>query len=372
MKRMSDGPLRHVRVLEMAGLGPTPFCGMSLADLGADVVRVDPPGGQLGFVPPELELMNRGKRSIMADLKDPADVDTVLALAEHADIMIEGFRPGVAERLGIGPAECLKRRPLLVYGRMTGSGQTGPLAKTAGHDIDYIALAGALHAIGPADGPPSIPPGLIGDFAGGAYLTLGLLAALHHAQVAGEGQVVDAAMVDSAAHMMTMFYGLFAGGAWRDQRGTNLVDGGSPFYRCYATADGEYMAVGAVEPQFFAELTLRLGLDTDLDHFDRENWPTLTEQIAAAFATRTRAHWIELFDGTDACVAPVLSMSEASKHPHLTERKTFIENDGVAQPAPAPRFSRTPTSVQRRPCLPGQHTDEILDDWLKGVSTPTS
>ncbi|MFI0423681.1 CaiB/BaiF CoA transferase family protein [Spongiactinospora sp. 9N601] len=360
------GPLGGMRVLEIAGLGPGPFCGMLLADLGADVVRVDRPGGGFGFVPAGLDLLNRGKRSIVADLGEPAGVELTLALAERADVMFEGFRPGVAERLGIGPDVCLRRRPGLVYGRMTGWGQRGPLARTAGHDIDYIALAGPLHAIGPAGGPPQIPLGLVGDFAGGVYLAVGLLAALREAQASGRGQVVDAAIVDSAAHLMTMFHSLLAAGVWRDERGANLGDGAAPFYGVHLTADGEYMAVGALEPAFFREFAARLGLgDADhLNHLDPATWPELRTRISAAFASRTRDEWVEVFAGSDACVAPVLGMREAARHPHLVERETFIDVEGVTQPAPAPRFSRTPGSVRRGPSLPGRDAEEIVRDWL--------
>lgn len=362
------GPLDGVRVLEIAGLGPGPFCGMLLADLGADVVRVDRPTGQLRMVPAELDLLNRGKRSIVADLTEPSGVDTTLALAENADIMFEGFRPGVAERLGIGPEICLKRRPQLVYGRMTGWGQDGPLAHTAGHDIDYIALSGPLHAIGSAGGPPQIPLGLVGDFAGGVYLAVGLLAALRDAQANGRGQVVDAAIVDSAAHLMTMFYSLLAGDRWRDERGVNMGDGGAPFYAVHATSDGKHMAVGAIERVFFKEFTTLLGLVVDVDHLDPITWPELHELVSAAFASRTQQEWIAVFDGSDACVTPVLSMRDAPRHPHLAARGTFVESGSVVQPAPAPRFSRTPTTLRGGPCMPGEHGEEILKDWLGGRS----
>jgi alpha-methylacyl-CoA racemase len=272
----------------------------------------------------------------------------------------------VAERLGVGPDDCLRRAPRLVYGRMTGWGQDGPYAGTAGHDITYIATAGVLHAIGDAGGPPQVPLNLLGDFAGALYLTTGLLAALHEAKASGRGQVVDAAMVDSSAHLMTAFHGLGAAGVWRDERGVNLLDGGAPFYGVYATSDGGWMAVGALEPQFYDELTARLGIPTDeADRTDPSTWLALRRRIADAFATRTRADWTEVFAGSDACVAPVLTMSEATRDEHLTARGTFTERHGVVQPAPAPRFSRTPAELSRRPPAPGEHTDEVLSDWVR-------
>jgi alpha-methylacyl-CoA racemase len=339
---------------------------MLLADLGADVVRVDRPGGQaLQVVPPERDLLRRGKRSVGLDLKDPGDVDTLLGLVEHADLLVEGFRPGVAERLGVGPEECLRRQPRLVYGRMTGWGQDGPYAGTAGHDITYVATAGALHAIGPAGGPPQVPLNLVGDFAGALYLTTGLLAALHESRVSGRGQVVDAAMVDSTAHLMTVFHGLLAAGAWRDEPGVNLLDGGAPFYGVYRTADGGWMAVGALEPQFYGQLLDRLGIPAgEGDRSDPARWPELRARLAAAFATRTRAEWTEAFAGSDACVAPVLSMTEAQHDEHLAQRGTFTEHGGVVQPAPAPRFSRTRAELGRRPPAAGEHTEDVLADWL--------
>lgn len=361
---MNNGPLCGVRVLEIAGLGPGPFSGMILADLGADVVRVDRPSGQSRLVPAHLDLMTRGKRSILADLKQPEDVEMTLALAERADIMVECFRPGVAERLGIGPEPCMRRRPELVYGRATGWGQEGPLAHTAGHDIDYIALTGALHAIGPSGGAPQIPLALAGDCAGGLYLTVGLLAALHEARISGRGQVVDGAIVDGTAHLMTVFYNMLGAGVWKDERGVNLFDGGAPFYGVYATSDSKYMAVGAVEPKFFTEFMSILGVDGIDDHFDPASWPSISMCVREAFLTRTQEEWTKEFDGSDACVMPVLSMSEAPDHPHMKSRGTFVDRDGITQPAPAPRFSRTPATLRRSPCVPGEHTDEILSDWL--------
>ena len=364
---MTTGPLSGLKVLEIAGIGPGPFCGMLLADLGADVVRVDRPGGGgMTLVPRAEDLLNRGKRSIAVDLAQSGGAETVLSLVEQADILFEGFRPGVAERLGIGPEPCLARRPQLVYGRMTGWGQDGPLASTAGHDITYIATTGALHAIGQAGGPPQIPLNLLGDFAGGSmYLMVGMLAALDEARRSGRGQVVDAAIVDGTAHLMTMIYNVYAAGVWSDERGTNVGDGGTPFYGVYPTSDNRYMAVGALEPQFYAEFLRRLELSlAPSAQFDRSAWPQLRALIGDAFATRSQQEWVTIFANSDACVAPVLGLADAPAHPHLAARGTFFVSDGVTQPAPAPRFSRTPAMVDGPPCVPGQHTDEVLADWL--------
>lgn len=361
---MNAGPLAGVRVVEIAGIGPGPFCGMLLADLGADVVRVDRPGGRMTLVPWERDILNRGKRSIAVDLKRPEGAETVLSLAAHADILFEGFRPGVAERLGVGPDACWERRPPLVYGRMTGWGQEGPLAHRAGHDIAYIAPTGVLHAIGQSGGPPQVPLNLIGDFGGGSlYLAVGLLAALHEARITGQGQVVDAAIVDGASSLMTMLYGYFANGAWADDRGTNILDGGAPFYGVYLTADGKYMAVGALEAEFFTEFVKLLGLESDIEQFDRTSWPGMRQAIANAFASRTQAEWTAVFENTDACVAPVLGLADAPKHEHLSARNTFVDYAGITQPAPAPRFSRTQATISRPPCTPGQHTEEVLAEW---------
>ncbi|MFI5839239.1 CaiB/BaiF CoA transferase family protein [Catenuloplanes sp. NPDC051500] len=351
-----SGPLEGLRVVELAGIGPAPFAAMLLADLGADVVRVDRPGpGSPLSGDPAHDLLNRGKRSVLADLKTPAGVDRVLALATRADVLIEGWRPGVAERLGVGPDEALARNPRLVYGRMTGWGQDGPLATTAGHDIGYLALSGALHPIGRAGGPPQVPVNLLGDFAGGSlYLVIGVLSALR----SGHGQVVDAAIVDGAAHLTTMLSGLLASGVWRDERGVNLLDTGAPFYDVYETADGRHMSVGALEPKFFAEFARLLGLE-GVSQSDGD----LRDRVAAAFSGRTREEWSKVFAGSDACVAPVLSLAEAPHDAHLAARGTFTERDGVVQPAPAPRFSRTPASLGRPPALPGRHTDEVLAEW---------
>jgi alpha-methylacyl-CoA racemase len=358
------GPLSGVKVVELAGIGPAPFACMLLAELGAEVLRIDRPGGGLAMGPPELELLNRGRRSVALNLKDPAAVRAVLELVAGADVLIEGFRPGVAERLGLGPEECRAVNPKLVYARMTGWGQDGPLAQSAGHDIGYLGLSGALHAIGRAGGPPQVPVNLLGDFAGGSlYLVVGVLAALVEARGSGQGQVVDAAIVDGAAHLTTALLGALAGGNWKQERGTNLLDTGAPFYDVYETSDGEYLAVGALEPQFYDELIRLLGI-TAPDRYDLANWPELRKTLAEAFALRTQAEWIAAFDGTDACVAPVLPL--AGEHPHLVARGTFVDRDGVRQPAPAPRFSRTPSTLGMPPARPGEHTREALTDW--GVS----
>ena len=357
----SMGPLEGVKVVELAGIGPAPFACMMLAELGAEVLRVDRPGGSVSLGPPELDLLNRGRRSVALDLKKPDAVDVVRRLVAQADVLVEGFRPGVAERLGLGPADCQAINPRLVYGRMTGWGQDGPLAQTAGHDIDYLALSGALHLIGRAGGPPQVPANLLGDFAGGSlYLVIGVLAALNEAQRSGRGQVVDAAIVDGSAHLTTMLLGALAAGAWQQERGTNLLDTGAPFYDVYETADGKYVAVGALEPQFYAELIDKLALDAP-DRNDPAQWPELRKVLSETFTQRTQAEWTELFDGSDACVTPVLPL--AADHPHLVARGTFVDHHGVRQAAPAPRFDRTPTSLDRPPARPGEHTREALADW---------
>ncbi|TCN35883.1 alpha-methylacyl-CoA racemase [Kribbella orskensis] len=355
------GPLDGVRVVELAGIGPAPFACMLLAELGAEVLRIERPGGGLAMGPPELELVNRGRRNVAMDLKNPAAIDAVLQLVAGADVLVEGFRPGVAERLGLGPEACHEVNPKLVYGRMTGWGQDGPLAQTAGHDIDYLALSGALHLIGRAGGPPQVPANLLGDFAGGSlYLVVGVLAALVEARGSGQGQVVDAAIVDGAAHLTTMLLGAQAGGSWKQERGTNLLDTGAPFYDVYETADSQYMAVGALEPQFYDELIRLLGI-TVPDRYDLASWPELRKVLTETFAQRTRAEWTEVFDGSDACVSPVLPL--AGEHPHLAARGTFVEKDGVRQAAPTPRFSRTPSQLTEPPARPGQHTRAALTDW---------
>ncbi|MEU7026172.1 CaiB/BaiF CoA-transferase family protein [Streptomyces sp. NPDC046275] len=372
--RSRSGPLSGVRVVELAGIGPGPFAAMLLADLGADVVRVDRPGGPGLGIDPAHDLTNRNKRSVLVDLKAEDGPATVLDLVERADVLIEGYRPGVAERLGVGPEACLARNPRLVYGRMTGWGQDGPLAPTAGHDIGYLALTGTLGMIGPdPDGPPSIPANLVGDYAGGSlYLVVGVLAALRHATEHGEGQVVDAAIVDGAAHLATMIHGMLAAGGWQDRRGVNLLDGGCPFYGTYETSDGGYMAVGALEQQFYEEFTRLLGIEELAPaRRDLARWDELRAAVASRFRTRTREEWTAVFEGTDACVAPVLSLREAPAHPHLAARGTFVEHGGLVQPAPAPRFSATPGAVRTGPARPGADTDEVARDWaVPALHTP--
>ncbi|MEU3528404.1 CaiB/BaiF CoA-transferase family protein [Streptomyces sp. NPDC038707] len=364
------GPLSGVRVVELAGIGPGPFAAMLLADLGADVVRVDRPGGPGLGLDPARDLTNRNKRSVVVDLKAPDGPARVLDLAERADILVEGYRPGVAERLGVGPGDCHARNPRLVYGRMTGWGQDGPLAHRAGHDIAYIALTGTLGMIGRPDEPPAVPANLLGDYAGGAlYLVVGVLAALHHARATGTGQVVDAAIVDGTAHLSTMIHAMLGAGGWQDRRAANLLDGGCPYYGTYETADGKHMAVGALEEKFYDEFLRLLGL-TGLAaaRTDWTRWGELRERIAAAFRTRTRAEWTAVFEDSDACVAPVLGLREAPHHPHLAARATFTEHDGVTQPAPAPRFSATPTALRTGPARPGADTAAVARDW--GIPAP--
>ncbi|MFI1375220.1 CaiB/BaiF CoA transferase family protein [Streptomyces longwoodensis] len=359
------GPLTGVRVVELAGIGPGPFAAMLLADLGADVVRVDRPGGPGLALDPAHDVTNRNKRSVVVDLKAPDGPARVLDLAERADVLIEGYRPGVAERLGVGPGHCHARNPRLVYGRMTGWGQDGPLAPRAGHDVAYIALTGTLGLIGDPDRPPAVPANLLGDFAGGSlYLVVGVLAALHHARVHGTGQVVDAAIVDGTAHLSALLHGMLAAGAWQDRRRANLLDGGCPYYGTYETADGRHLAVGALEPQFYAEFLRVLGLDGFADaHGDPARWEELRAAVAERFRSRTRDEWTARFEGTDACVAPVLTLREAPHHPHLAARGTFTDHDGLTQPAPAPRFSATPTTVRTGPARPGADTEAVARDW---------
>jgi len=363
-----SGPLDGLRIIELAGLGPAPFAGMMLADAGADIVRID--RFERATYPPHSEahvdLMNRGRRSVAVDLKNPGGVGLVLRLVEVADGLMEGFRPGVAERLGLGPDVCLARNPRLVFGRMTGWGQDGPLAQAAGHDIDYIALSGALEPIGRAGQAPLPPLNLVGDFGGGGMLlAFGMVAAILSARQTGAGQVVDAAMVDGAASLMTMTTTLRAAGMWDGPRGTNLLDTGAHFYEVYETSDGGFIGVGAIEPQFYAELIRLLGLEgEDLPpQMDRDAWPGMKERFARIFAGRTRADWEAVFDGTDACATPVLSPAEAPDHPHNRFRQTFTEVAGVVQPAPAPRFLGTPGAIRRPPPNPGQHAEEALGDW---------
>jgi alpha-methylacyl-CoA racemase len=359
------GPLHGLRIIELASIGPGPMCAMLLADLGADVVRIDriEPSGLGVAMEPRFNVNGRNRRSVALDLKSPAGRDAALRLVAGADMLIEGFRPGVAERLGLGPADCHARNPALIYGRMTGFGQTGPLAGAAGHDLNYIALTGALDAIGPAGGKPVPPLKLVGDYGGGAlYLALGLLAALHERQSSGRGQVVDAAMVDGAASLASIFYGLTASGAWNRPRGENLLDGGAPFYAPYETADSRFISIAALEPKFFAEMAQRIGLDERFAkrQHDRKLWPPMRDEIARLIKAKTRDEWCTLLEGTDACFAPVLSIAEAPHHAHAQSRGGFISIDGVVQPAPAPRFDRSTTGMPRPAPQVGQHTEEVL------------
>jgi alpha-methylacyl-CoA racemase len=363
----SQGPLAGVRVIELAGLGPGPFCAMMLADSGATVLRVDRPGAGGVFAEsarPGRDFLNRGRQSVVLDLKHPRAVDALLRLVDVADVLLEGFRPGVTERMGAGPEVCLRRNPRLVYARMTGWGQQGPLAAAAGHDIGYIARTGALHAVGPAGGPPVFPANLLGDFGGGGMvMAYGICAALVERATSGRGQVVDAAIVDGVASLLAMPLMLMAQGLWRDQRGVNLLDGGVPWYDVYETADGQWMAVGALEPRFYAALLSGLGLAGAPDRADPRNWPALRALLAARFKERTRDEWAATFAGTDACVEPVLSLTEAAADEHLTARQTYVTTGGFIQPAPAPRFSRTPGELPGPAPVPGQHTIEALTAW---------
>ena len=368
---MSTGVLEGLRVVELAGFGPAPFCAMLLADMGADVVRIERANAPERGIPTEarFEVMNRGRRSVALDLKSAGGVESLLQLADRADVLIEGYRPGVTERLGAGPEACLARNPRLVYGRVTGYGQDGPLAQAAGHDINFIALAGVLGAIGSAGGPPLPPLNLVADYGGGGMLlAVGVLAATLEARRSGRGQVVDAAMLDGSALLMAGTFGLKAAGLWRDERGTNVLDGGAPWYGVYETADGGHLALGAVEPRFYAQLLERLGFGADElpARGDRAAWPALRDAFARRIAERTRAEWELAFAGADACVTPVLSSSEAARHPHVAERGTLVDIEGVMQPAPAPRFSRTPSMVRRTPPEPGAHTQEVLREWGTG------
>ena len=359
------GPLKGLRVIELAGIGPGPFCAMLLADMGADVVRIDRTEASGLGVPMDkrYDINGRNRRSVALDLKSPAGLSAVKRLVAGADILIEGFRPGVAERLGLGPADCHALNPRLVYGRMTGFGQDGPLAQAAGHDLNYIALSGALHAIGAAGGAPTPPLNLVADYGGGAlYLAFGLMAALFERQTSGRGQVVDAAMVDGAASLMSIFYGLQAGGLWGEPRGANLLDGGAPFYATYETADGRYVSLAPLEPKFFAELARRIGLEERfvLRQYDRRLWPAMREAIAGVMRTKSRDEWSALLEGSDACFAPVLSIDEAPRHAHAAARHAFVEIDGVAQPAPAPRFDRSVPATPRAAPEIGAHTQAVL------------
>jgi len=359
---MRQGPLSGLKVVEFAGIGPGPFCGMLLSDLGADVVRVDRKGQGRGA---PSDVTSRGRRSVALDLKTPEAVEACLKLMASADAIIEGFRPGVMERLGLGPDVALKRNPKLVYGRMTGWGQTGPLAHSAGHDMNYIAITGALHAIGTDDKP--VPPlNLVGDFGGGAlYLAFGVLAGVIQARATGQGQVVDCAMSDGAASLMAMFYGMKGAGIWKEQRRSNLLDGGAHFYDTYQCSDGKWVSIGSIEPQFYALLLEKTGINDPefARQHDRTAWPDLRQKLAHVIAQKTRDEWTAIMGGTDVCFAPVLDLDEAPRHPHNAARQTFVEVAGVMQPAPAPRFSATPGAIQGPPPAIGAHDQEALSDW---------
>ncbi len=363
------GPLVGVKILEIAGIGPGPFAAMMLADMGAEVVRIDRAASVRGSNPKRTpqDILNRGRRSIGVDLKHPDGVATVLRMVDGADALLEGFRPGVMERLGLGPERCLARNPRLIYGRMTGFGQEGPLAQAAGHDINYISIAGALEAIGRQGEAPMPPLNLVGDFGGGGMLlAFGVACALVERSASGKGQVVDAAMIDGAALLMTMLRGMQDSGAWRDERGTNMLDTGAHFYNVYETSDGKYVSVGSIEPQFYAELLRLTGLEDDEEfspQMDRSAWPVLKGRLEALFRSRTRNQWCEIMEGADVCFAPVLSMREAPTHPHNQARGTFVEFEGQMQPAPGPRLSRTPGAIAGPSAFPGQHTDEVLANW---------
>jgi len=369
------GPLQGIKIIEVAGIGPGPFAAMMLADMGADVIRVDRASGAMGGDPanPPADVLARGRRSVAVDLKSPEGVEVLLDLVEHADVLLEGFRPGVAERLGFGPDVCAERNPKLVFGRMTGWGQEGPYAPTAGHDINYIALAGVLAHLGREGEKPTPPINLVGDFGGGGMLlAFGVVCALLESQRSGVGQVVDAAMVDGAAVLMTMMWAFTAMGIWSEERGTNLLDTGAHFYDTYECSDGKFVSIGSIESQFYSQLVELSGLTEDyasrgeeLPHqHDSARWGELKDRLTAIFLTKTRDEWCEVMEGTDVCFAPVLTMSEATSHPHNVERGTFTEVAGIMQPAPAPRFSRTEALIQRPPAHVGQHTAEVLGDWL--------
>jgi alpha-methylacyl-CoA racemase len=365
---MASGPLAGVRVVEIAGIGPGPFCAMMLADMGAEVLRVDRPAPtDLGLpVEPRFSVLHRGRRSVALDLKQPAAIAAVKRLVARADALIEGFRPGVMERLGLGPDECLSANPRLVYGRMTGWGQEGPMAPAAGHDINYIALAGVLHSIGRRGSAPVPPLNLVGDFGGGGmYLAFGVVCALLETGRSGRGQVVDAAMVDGAASLAAAVFGLRAMGMWNDERGDNILDSGAPWYDVYETQDGKYVAIGSIETRFYGELLRLTGLEGEAlpPQRDKARWGELRARLTEVFKQKTRDEWCRIMEGSDVCFAPVLSMLEAPAHPHNRARGTFVEVDGVPQPGPAPRLSRTPGAIARPPAAPGQHTEEALRDW---------
>ena len=359
------GPLKGVKIIEFGGIGPGPFCAMMLSDMGADVIRIERKG-QLALTEPQYDVMLRNRRSIGVDLRKPEGAAAVLKMVAQVDALQEGFRPGVMEKLGLGPKVCLDKNPALVYGRMTGWGQEGPLARAAGHDINYISLSGALHTFGGKGQKPVPPLNLVGDFGGGGMLlAFGLVCALFEARNSGRGQVVDAAMVEGSAALMAMIYGLKAAGFWTDERGVNLLDGGAHFYDTYETADGKYISVGSIEPQFYELLLQHAGIEEPdfKDQLDQKKWPLLKERLTEIFKTRSRDEWCRIMEGTDICFAPVLSLDEAPDHPQNLARKTFIEIDGVLQPAPTPRFSQTPPELQGPPPNPGEHTKEVLAEF---------
>ena len=358
------GPLTGIRVVEMAGIGPGPFTAMMLSDLGAEVIRVDRLSHKgTGH---RANVLNRGRKSIAVDLKNPRGVETTLRLIEQADVVLEGFRPGVMERLGLGPEECLSVNPRLIFGRMTGWGQTGPLSQAAGHDINYISIAGALGAMGYADRPPAPPLNLVGDFGGGAmYLLTGILAALVERATSGQGQIIDAAMTDGTASLLSPFFGLMAMNMWTTDRFSNRLDGGAFYYGSYECSDGKYISIGSLEPQFYA-LLLEKAEITDpefQEQLDEAAWPAKREKLNQLFKTRTRQQWCDIMEGTDVCFAPVLDLKEAPTHPHNIDRKTFVELEGIVQPAPAPRFSRTQGEIQGPAAMAGEHTREVLSAW---------
>ncbi|MEN8245734.1 MAG: CaiB/BaiF CoA-transferase family protein [Thermodesulfobacteriota bacterium] len=359
------GPLEGVKILEVGGIGPGPFCGMMLSDMGADIVRIERQGG-LALTDPKYDLLTRNRRSVFVDLRKPEGIATGLKMVEQVDALQEGFRPGVMEKLGLGPDVCLERNPKLVYGRMTGFGQEGPLAKTAGHDINYISMSGALHSIGRKGEKPVPPLNLVGDFGGGGMmLAFGMVCALFEAQKSGKGQVVDAAMIDGSAALMGIIYGLKAAGLWTDRCGVNLLDTGAHFYDTYETADGKFISIGSIEPQFYALLLEKAEIDDPefQEQLNAAKWPSLKAKLDTLFKTKTRDEWCAIMEGTDICFAPVLSLEEAPQHPHNRERNTFVEVDGVVQPAPAPRFSRTRPELKGAPPTPGQDTQSVLEDF---------
>ncbi len=358
------GPLDGIKIIEIAGIGPGPFCAMMLSDLGAEVIRVDRKSAMGGGT--KFDILSRGRKSIALDLKNPEAIEIVLKLVVQADALIEGFRPGVMERLGLGPEVCLERNPKLVFGRMTGWGQEGPLAHAAGHDINYISLSGVLHSIGKQGDPPVPPLNLVGDFGGGGMmLALGITAALLESKQSGKGQVVDAAMTDGSAALMGIIYGLKASGIWTNEKGTNLLDGGAHFYDTYECSDGKYVSIGSIEPQFYALLLEKTGIDDPAfqNQMDKDAWPELKAKLAAVLKTKTRDEWCAIMEGSDVCFAPILDLDEAPEHPHNKARGTFVDIDGVMQPGPAPRFSRTAPDVPSPPPKAGEHTEEVLSAW---------